>query len=67
VSICRTATSTPRSRGSERRRRRTADLADVAHVEALVADVVGRHGRLDVLVSAAGTLAPAPFLELTPE
>ncbi len=27
----------------------------------------GRHGRLDVLVSAAGTLAPAPFLELTPE
>jgi 2,3-dihydro-2,3-dihydroxybenzoate dehydrogenase len=44
-----------------------ADLADVAHAEALVADVVGRHGRLDVLVSAAGTLAPAPFLELTPE
>ena len=44
-----------------------ADLAEVEKADALVADVVARHGRLDVLVSAAGTLAPAPFLELTPE
>src|SRR5262249_35623352 len=44
-----------------------ADLAEVDGADALVADVVARHGRLDVLVGAAGTLAPAPFLELTAE
>jgi len=44
-----------------------ADIAEVGGAQQLVADVVERHGRLDVLVSAAGTLAPAPFLELTPE
>lgn len=44
-----------------------ADIAEIDLAEELVADVVGRHGRLDVLVSAAGTLAPAPFLELTHE
>ena len=44
-----------------------ADLADVDRTEALVAEVVARHGRLDILVGAAGTLAPAPFLEMTPE
>ena len=44
-----------------------ADVADVGGAGRLVADVVEHHGRLDVLVSAAGTLAPAPFLELTPE
>jgi 2,3-dihydro-2,3-dihydroxybenzoate dehydrogenase len=44
-----------------------ADLADVSRAEALVAEVVERYGRLDVLVSAAGTLAPAPFLEMTPD
>jgi 2,3-dihydro-2,3-dihydroxybenzoate dehydrogenase len=44
-----------------------ADIADVGGAGRLVADVLGHHGRLDVLVSAAGTLAPAPFLELTPE
>jgi 2,3-dihydro-2,3-dihydroxybenzoate dehydrogenase len=43
-----------------------ADLAEVERAEALVAEVVERHGRLDVLVGAAGTLAPGPFLELTP-
>ena len=42
-------------------------LKPLPGVESLVADVVSRHGRLDVLVSAAGTLAPASFLELTPE
>jgi 2,3-dihydro-2,3-dihydroxybenzoate dehydrogenase len=44
-----------------------ADIADIGEAGRLVEEVVGRHGRLDVLVSAAGTLAPAPFLELTPE
>ncbi len=44
-----------------------ADLAQVDGAEQLVADVLQRHGRLDVLVNAAGVLAPAPFLELTPD
>jgi 2,3-dihydro-2,3-dihydroxybenzoate dehydrogenase len=44
-----------------------ADLAEVERADELVAEVVARHGRLDVLVGAAGTLAPAPFLELTPD
>ncbi len=43
-----------------------ADIAE-AGADRLIGDVVRRHGRLDILVSAAGTLAPAPFLELTPE
>jgi 2,3-dihydro-2,3-dihydroxybenzoate dehydrogenase len=44
-----------------------ADLAEIERAEDLVAGVAARHGRLDILVSAAGTLAPAPFLELAPE
>ena len=44
-----------------------ADLAQVERADELVAEVVARHGRLDVLVGAAGTLAPAPFLEMTPD
>src|SRR5207247_8486002 len=44
-----------------------ADIADVRGADRLVAEIAERHGRLDVLVSAAGTLEPAPFLELTPE
>ena len=43
-----------------------ADLAHVDGIEKLVGDVVGRHGRLDVLVNAAGVLTPAPFLDMTP-
>lgn len=43
-----------------------ADIADVEEAEALVADVVERQGRLDVLVNAAGVLEPAPFLGLLP-
>jgi 2,3-dihydro-2,3-dihydroxybenzoate dehydrogenase len=43
-----------------------ANIADVTGAERLVADVVERQGRLDVFVNAAGVLAPAPFLELTP-
>jgi 2,3-dihydro-2,3-dihydroxybenzoate dehydrogenase len=44
-----------------------ADLAEVDGIEQLIADVVQRHRRLDILVNAAGVLAPAPFLELTLE
>jgi 2,3-dihydro-2,3-dihydroxybenzoate dehydrogenase len=44
-----------------------ADIADVHGAGRLVADVVCRHGRLDVLLSAAGILVPAPFLDMTPE
>ena len=43
------------------------DIADIGAAADLVSGVVARHGRLDVLVNAAGTLAPAPFLEMTPE
>ena len=43
-----------------------ADIADVRRAGQLVDDVVRRHGRLDVLVNAAGVLQPQPFLELTP-
>jgi 2,3-dihydro-2,3-dihydroxybenzoate dehydrogenase len=44
-----------------------ADLAEIERAGDLVDDVLARHGRLYVLVGAAGTLAPAPFLDLTPE
>ena len=43
------------------------DLAEVGGAESLVAEVVEHHRRLDILVNAAGVLAPAPFLELTTE
>ena len=36
-----------------------ADVSDVAQVEAVVASAVERHGRLDVLISNAGVLAPS--------
>jgi 2,3-dihydro-2,3-dihydroxybenzoate dehydrogenase len=44
-----------------------ADLSQVERADDLVAEVIARHGRLDVLIGAAGTLAPAPFLEMTPD
>ena len=44
-----------------------ADLAEIDGAETLVAEVVRHHGRLDILVNAAGVLAPAPFLDLTPD
>jgi 2,3-dihydro-2,3-dihydroxybenzoate dehydrogenase len=43
------------------------DLAEIEKAESLVAEFVRRHGRLDILVNAAGVLAPAPFLEMTPD
>jgi NAD(P)-dependent dehydrogenase (short-subunit alcohol dehydrogenase family) len=39
------------------------DVTVRAEVEALVADVVGRHGRIDVLVNSAGTAARHPAEE----
>jgi 2,3-dihydro-2,3-dihydroxybenzoate dehydrogenase len=41
------------------------DLAELRSIDPLVREVVERHGQLDVLVSAAGHLAPQPFLEMT--
>jgi short-subunit dehydrogenase len=44
-----------------------SDLADPAAREKLVADVVGRFGRLDVLVNAAGVASFGEFATSTPE
>ncbi len=44
-----------------------ADLSESDGAGALVEAVIERHGRLDVLLNAAGTLAPSPFLEMTEE
>ena len=41
------------------------DVADEAQVTAAFADVVGRHGRLDVLFNNAGIAVRRPTLELT--
>ncbi|HET6501287.1 MAG TPA: SDR family oxidoreductase [Amycolatopsis sp.] len=45
----------------------TVDVTDSDAVKAAMAAVADRHGRLDVLVSAAGILDEVPFLELSPE
>src|SRR5262249_4306576 len=44
-----------------------ADLAQSDDAAELGAEVVRAYGRLDALVNAAGTLPPAPFLEMTPD
>jgi len=44
-----------------------ADLRDPASAERLVSDTVAALGRLDILVSNAGSLVNAPFLETTPD
>jgi len=41
------------------------ELTDRAAVAALVADIVRRHGRLDVLINGAGGFAPGGVLETT--
>ncbi len=43
----------------------TMDVADESGVNALVDGVVGRHGRLDVLVNNAGAILRKPTLEAT--
>jgi 2-hydroxycyclohexanecarboxyl-CoA dehydrogenase len=43
------------------------DLADLASIDACAAGVLERHGRVDVLVNAAGWDRIQPFLENTPE
>lgn len=43
------------------------DITDAGAVERTMAEVAERHGRIDILVSAAGILDEVPFLEMTPE
>lgn len=38
------------------------DVGDAVAVRAIVADVLARHGRIDVLANVAGILRPGPFL-----
>jgi 2,3-dihydro-2,3-dihydroxybenzoate dehydrogenase len=42
------------------------DLSDLEAVSGLADEIVERHGRLDVLVNAAGVLSPRSFLEMEP-
>jgi NAD(P)-dependent dehydrogenase (short-subunit alcohol dehydrogenase family) len=42
---------------------RRCDVADEAAVAALVADVAGRHGRIDVLANVAGVVLVKPLVE----
>jgi NADP-dependent 3-hydroxy acid dehydrogenase YdfG len=46
---------------------RPTDVRRPDELEALVAETVERHGRLDILVANAGVGAYGPFLELDPE
>ncbi len=46
---------------------RACDVADDAQVAATVAATIAEHGRLDVLVNAAGIMHPTRFAELTVE
>ena len=41
------------------------DVGDKAQVDAMVAEVLARHGRIDVLVNNAGIVRSADFLEIT--
>ncbi|WP_147915295.1 SDR family NAD(P)-dependent oxidoreductase [Ruania zhangjianzhongii] len=43
------------------------DVTDAESVRRAVEEVIERHGRVDVLVSAAGILDEVPFLEMSPE
>lgn len=52
---------------SARARGVACDVSDPQSVEALVADTVSAHGRLDALVNCAGIGPLPPFLETTPE
>ena len=43
------------------------DVTDADSVHQAVTDVVDQHGRIDVLVSAAGILDEVPFLQMSPQ
>ncbi|MFD1238062.1 SDR family NAD(P)-dependent oxidoreductase [Pseudonocardia benzenivorans] len=43
---------------------RTADVSDAAQVDALIADVLARHGRIDGLVNAAAVMTRGTALEV---
>ncbi|PPQ35312.1 SDR family NAD(P)-dependent oxidoreductase [Rhodopila globiformis] len=43
------------------------DVADKASVDAMIAAIIARFGRLDILVNNAGIGGNTPFLEITPE
>jgi 2,3-dihydro-2,3-dihydroxybenzoate dehydrogenase len=58
--------SLPRA-GEQSHTRHVVDVADPAACRRLVDEAVAAHGRLDVLVNAAGILSATPFLELTPD
>ena len=45
----------------------TVDISDLDAVDALVADVTARFGRIDMLVNNAGVLKTQPLLDITPE
>ncbi len=44
-----------------------ADVADRASIESLLAAVVGRSGKCDILVNGAGVNSPTPFLDVPEE
>lgn len=44
-----------------------AEASDRASLEALLGDVIGRSGGVDILVNGAGVNSPTPFLEITEE
>jgi 3-oxoacyl-[acyl-carrier protein] reductase len=46
---------------------RPCDVRRLGELEAIVAEAVERHGRLDIVVANAGVGAYGPFLELSPE
>jgi 2,3-dihydro-2,3-dihydroxybenzoate dehydrogenase len=56
-----------RGAGDRPHTRHVADLGDVATPQRLVDETIAAHGRVDVLVNAAGILIASSFLELTPE
>ena len=43
------------------------NVVDISAIEEIVAQTIGRFGRLDVLFANAGVLGPAEYLDITPE